>query len=391
MKLVFVSNALDHIQIPLCDAWHTLTEGNFTYVAVAGASAIRSNITSADINQSRPYVLRPYESMEQEQQAQQVIDEADVVILGTAPERYIYPRLKAGKLTFRYMERLYKTPFTLRNTPRRVLSALLHHSRFRRKPLHLLCAGAYAAADHAIFGNYKKKRYTWGYFPAFQPAEIQTLLEQKNAEETVELIWVGRFVALKHPEQVIELGRYLREKGYRFRINMVGYGEEEENCKKLVEAYGLQEQVLILGGRSPEQVRQLMSKASVLLFTSDRGEGWGAVVNEGMNSGCAVVASAQAGVSPYLVQDGKNGLLYDCGCLESLFEKTESLLRDKALREKFAQAGYETVKTLWNPEVAAGNFLKLVDSIKTGGPNPVKEGPCSNAPVLKDGWFKNNG
>ena len=38
MKIVFVSNALDHIQIPLCDAWEKLTDGNFTYVATAAAS-----------------------------------------------------------------------------------------------------------------------------------------------------------------------------------------------------------------------------------------------------------------------------------------------------------------------------------------------------------------
>ena len=387
MKVVYISNALDHIQIPLCDAWHRLTDGSFTYVATAQASAIRSNITAEDINKSREYVLRPYESSEQEALAVQAINEADVAILGTAPERYIHPRLRNNQLTFRYMERLYKEPFTLKNAPRRIVSAFLHHSRFQRRPLRMLCAGAYAAADHALFGNYRNKRYTWGYFPALFPVDIDMLLQSKQANDPVEIIWVGRLVGLKHPEQVVQLGAYLKEKGLDFHINMVGYGELEEACAAMVEQRGLQQQVEVLGARPPEQVRQLMDRANILLFTSDRGEGWGAVVNEGMNSGCAVVASAQAGVSPYLVRHGENGLLYDVSSQQSLNAKVEKLITDPQYRERLARQGYETVSTLWNPENAAKSFLELVQSIENGRPNPVQEGPCSAAPLLKDGWF----
>ena len=56
MKIVFVSNALDHIQMPLCDEFYLQTDGNFHYVAMAQSSAIRSDITSVDINRTKPYV-----------------------------------------------------------------------------------------------------------------------------------------------------------------------------------------------------------------------------------------------------------------------------------------------------------------------------------------------
>lgn len=387
MKVVYISNALDHIQIPLCDAWHRLTDGEFTYVAAAQSSAIRTNITAEDINKSREYVLRPYESCEQEALAMQAIDDADVAILGTAPERYIHRRLRNNQLTFRYMERLYKEPFTLRNAPRRIVSAFLHHSRFQRRPLRMLCAGAYAAADHELFGNYRNKRYTWGYFPALLPVDIDGLFQSKQTNDTVEIIWVGRFVGLKHPEQVVLLGEHLKEKGLDFHINMVGYGELEESCAAMVEQRGLRQQIDVLGATPPEQVRQLMDRANILLFTSDRGEGWGAVVNEGMNSGCAVVASAQAGVSPYLVRHEENGLLYDVSSQQSLNAKVEKLIIDSRYRQRLARQGYETVFALWNPENAARSFLELVQSIEKGKPNPVLEGPCSDAPLLKDGWF----
>lgn len=387
MQIVFISNALDHIQMPLCDELYLQTGGNFYYVATTKSSAIRSDITSVDINRTKPYVLRPYEGAEQEQATKKVICEADAVILGTASEAYISERMRENKITFRYMERLYKTPFTLYNAPRRIVSALLHHTRYQNKKLYLLCAGAYVACDHEMFGNYRNKRYVWGYFPAFNEQNIDVLLTKKKNNRMVEIIWVGRFIGLKHPEQVIQLAKYIKNQGISFHINMIGYGEMLDQCKELVRKLRLSE-VDILGAKSPSEVRVYMDKADILLFTSDREEGWGAVVNEGMNSLCAVVASAAAGVSPYLIHDGENGFLYNCKNQDSLNRKVEKLILDESLRVKLAKNGYQTVHDFWNPKNAVASFLALTDSILRKTLNPVKEGPCSPASVIKDGWFK---
>lgn len=45
------------------------------------------------------------------------------------------------------------------------LGAWLHHGRFQRYPLYMLCASVYTATDCYIFGNYKRRTYKWGYFP----------------------------------------------------------------------------------------------------------------------------------------------------------------------------------------------------------------------------------
>jgi glycosyltransferase involved in cell wall biosynthesis len=45
----------------------------------------------------------------------------------------------------------------------------------------------------------------------------------------------------------------------------------------------------------------------VFIFTSDRNEGWGAVLNEAMGSGCAVVAADLIGSVPYLIEHKKMG------------------------------------------------------------------------------------
>ena len=71
---------------------------------------------------------------------------------------------------------------------------------------------------------------------------------------------------------------------------MVGDGEMREQLKKRAGQEQLTQQVTFTGFQKPEQVRQYMEKAQIFLFTSDYKEGWGAVLNEAMNSGCAEAA-----------------------------------------------------------------------------------------------------
>ena len=56
-----------------------------------------------------------------------------------------------------------------------------------------------------------------------------------------------------------------------------------------------------------------MNEASIFIFNSDRYEGWGAVVNEAMNSGCAVLVSHVCGAAPFLVKQNENGRVYEYG------------------------------------------------------------------------------
>lgn len=48
------------------------------------------------------------------QEIKRKVIEADVVIIGSAPDSYIEQRLKDGKLTFKYSERFYKKGITVR-------------------------------------------------------------------------------------------------------------------------------------------------------------------------------------------------------------------------------------------------------------------------------------
>ena len=83
-------------------------------------------------------------------------------------------------------------------------------------------------------------------------------------------------------------------------MTFIGGGECEEELKKYTEQNRLEERVSFTGFLKPEEVRAYMDDADIYLFTSNFEEGWGAVINEAMNSGCAVIASHAVGAAPYI-------------------------------------------------------------------------------------------
>ena len=109
----------------------------------------------------------------------------------------------------------------------------------------------------------------------------------------------------------IEIAKRLVQEGYRFNMNIIGTGVLEKEIEKKIKENRLQKYIHMLGAMNPTQVREYMEKSEIFLFTSDFNEGWGAVLNESLNSGCAVVVSHAVGAAPYLIDDGQNGMLYE--------------------------------------------------------------------------------
>ena len=215
--------------------------------------------------------------------------------------------------------------------------------------------------------DYSAGSPTNGDTPAALPYDTETLLPQK---EPGSIFWAGRLLDLKHPDDAIRLAARLRDAGYSFSLRIAGSGTLEPKLRGMIAQYALESQVCLLGSLSPEQVRREMERSAIFLFTSDRHEGWGAVLNEAMNSGCAVVASDAAGSTPYLVGNGNE-----------LYENVVRLLEQPSTREAMGKHAYETITNTWNAQEAARRLVDLIRAISEGVPSPelYLEGPCSRA------------
>ena len=133
------------------------------------------------------------------------------------------------------------------------------------------------------------------------------------------------------------------------------------------------------------EVRDVMEKCHIHLFTSNYLEGWGAVVNEGMNSGCVEVVNAQVGAAPYLIRHGENGLVYPDDNYGKLEELVLSLCENWEQDKKMGKAAYETILDYWNADHAAAELLRFVTKLQQGRIEPAKEGPLSEAPAIRPG------
>ncbi len=371
--IVFLSNYFNHHQSALSDAFYRLTAGDYRFIATEPMTEERLKMGWGGENS--PYVLQ-YEDAPLE--CQELIDSAEVVIFGSAPYSMVKKRLKAKKLTFAYSERVYKKECPKWQIPLRAVKYFFKFGRY--KSVYLLCASAYTAPDYARTRTFIGKAYRWGYFPEVKQYEsIEALIRQKRPAS---LLWVARLIPLKHPELVIQLANRLKEEGYRFELNLIGNGEMEDQLLKMICDFNLQDCVHLLGSMKPAEVRAHMERSQIFMFTSDRNEGWGAVMNESMNSGCAVVASRVIGSVPFLVEHGKNGLIYE-GDFESLYNAVKTLLDRPDLCMEYGTNAYYTMKDLWNAEVTAERLLTVVEDLKTKkASNTYQEGPCSR--ILND-------
>ena len=375
MKITLISNYLNHHQLPIC--LEMIKNGvDFRFVATEPVPENRLQLGYDDMNKKYDFVVRAYED---EDEAFQLGLNSDIVIIGSADKKYIKERLKLKKMTFRYSERIYKDGFNLKTW----LSVLKNYAFFERN-VYLLCASAYTAYDYYLSFAYKNKTIKWGYFPEIYHIDINELMKCKQNNKKIEILWVGRFIDWKHPEKAILVAKRLKEDNYDFSLKMVGIGDQFDTIKKMIDDYKLNDYVKLTGSVNNKEVRKYMKQANIYLFTSDYNEGWGAVLNEAMNSGCAIIGSQAIGSVPFLIKNNHNGFIYDNDNFEDLYDKVKTIIDDKKLAFNFGKKAYETVFETWNAKNAVSKFLELVKKIEGKKDINEKNGPCSIAKPISN-------
>ncbi len=390
-SLTFFSNYFNHHQKALCDAFYALLGEGFAFVETMPMEAFRSQMGWGE--DTPAYVLRSYESDANEERAKKLALSSDLVLMGTAPEYYIEPRLAEGKIIFRYSERPLKEGFIKFFIPRLMKKYLHLHVRNRDKNIHILGASAFTALDYKkMFNSYPGKCYKFGYFPEHMKENADELMQHKadiaKADGVPTILWEGRMLRLKRPDVLMKAAHILRKKGFDFRLTFVGEGEVRPRLLAMRSRYGLEDIVTFHDFLSPREARLKMRDSQIYVMTSNFWEGWGSVIYEGLDAGCAVVASHACGATPWLVKHEQTGLVFKSGSAASLARQLQKLLENPELITQYGRAAYAQMDTEWNPTVAAQRTLQLAEAINNNEECPFEDGPLSKAPMLKNAWFK---
>ena len=384
MTFVFLTNYMTHHQLPFYKELREALGEELHFIATDKMEEERLNMGWSLKDEDIPGYMFMDDDVEK---AEKLIRESDVVLCGGADDYFLRERLDAKKFTLRYYERLFKDGYWHAFTPKSFSKNRNRHVRFKNDPIYLLCAGAYVAHDFNLIGAYPDKKFKWGYFPEFIEYSEDEL--KRKTPGSIKVLWTGRLIEWKHPEHALYAVAKCIKRGFDISFTMIGEGDMSARIDEMIKEYGLEGTVIRRPFVAPSEVREEMRRSDIYLCTSDFKEGWGAVVNEAMNAGCAVVGSSGAGAVPFLLKHEVNGMVYPSGEKEILTEAVSALCEDPMLRFRLGREAYNTIASEWNAKEACKRLLSFCNAELKGEYFAEDEGPLSKAGVIrpKEGWM----
>jgi colanic acid/amylovoran biosynthesis glycosyltransferase len=151
-----------------------------------------------------------------------------------------------------------------------------------------------------------------------------------SADAAIRLITVARLVEKKGLEYSIQAVANLVRQFPNLEYTIVGDGNLRQELSLLVERLNLQKNINMVGWKTPEEVRQLLSKSHIFVLASvlsSEGdfEGQGMVLQEAQATGLPVVCTNHNGFADSIL-DGQSGFLVPERDAEALSAKLAELI-----------------------------------------------------------------
>jgi glycosyltransferase involved in cell wall biosynthesis len=208
------------------------------------------------------------------------------------------------------------------------------------------------AKIHRVYNGIDLER-----FPTPAPAVINPLPR---------IISVGRLVAFKGFEYLIDACDELARRGFDFICDIIGDGPLRETLQAKIDMLNLSSRINLLGSLSQRAVLEALQAADIFALASVR-DAQGAtdvfptVILEAMASGRPVVSTRLAGI-PELVVDGETGVLVSPDDTAALTRALEQLLRDPELQLRYGRAGRARIEQHFRIEHTITPLLKLFET-----------------------------
>jgi len=157
-------------------------------------------------------------------------------------------------------------------------------------------------------------------------------------------LFVGRLSAEKGIGTLMQAWRELEG----VPLDIVGDGPLEADMRSEIGS-GRTSGIRVMGGKSPSDVRRLISTARFVIVPSECYETFGLVVIEAFSAGVPVICSGMGAVGE-LVADGENGLHFSTGDHRDLAAKVRWLSGNPNERDRMGEKAYDTYRTLYSEE-----------------------------------------
>lgn len=168
------------------------------------------------------------------------------------------------------------------------------------------------------------------------------------------VIHVSNFRKVKRVKDVIRVFRNIAAKT-KAKLLLVGDGPEKCVAWQLVEKYGLQDQVLLLGNQ--DRVEELYSISDLKLLLSEK-ESFGLVLLEAMACGVPCIGTNIGGI-PEVIKDQVSGFLVNVGDIQAASEKALTILEDKQLSKRLTEQAMKMVKTEFSSQKIVSEYERI--------------------------------
>ena len=199
--------------------------------------------------------------------------------------------------------------------------------------------------------------------PGVDPISEIPTNDLKKAEEILKgkknrLITVSRFDKRKNHEKVIMAIRNLKEIYPDIVYTCIGYGDEEENIKKLVIELKLENHVIFLKDIPNDLKNALIARSNIFIMPSiihkNSVEGFGIAYVEAAQYGIPSIGGKDGGASDAIIHE-KTGLICDGNKLEDIYASIDNLLKENKYLEYGKEAKINSQNFHWD---------KIIESYK---------------------------
>ena len=177
-------------------------------------------------------------------------------------------------------------------------------------------------------------------FSPLLPGEKKSARESLGLKEnTVVIVTTGRLDPQKGHAFLLEALNAPGIKNENVALLLLGCGVLEDNLKDIIKTRGLEDKVIFLGRK--KEVRQIVGCADIFVLPTIS-EGFGLSLLEAMALKVPCVASRTGGINE-IIEDGRDGLLAEPGCADSIAQALVKLIGDPGKRRGIALSGYDKV------------------------------------------------
>jgi glycosyltransferase involved in cell wall biosynthesis len=237
-----------------------------------------------------------------------------------------------------------------------------------------------ASKIHRVYNGIDLKRFPVPFLPP--------------ANSVPHIVTVGRLVAFKGFEQLIDACAELGRRGVDFVCEIIGDGPLRENLQEKVNKLSLWSRVTLPGSLSQGAVFEKLQAADIFALPSiiDRqgaSDVFPTVIMEAMSAARPVVSTQLAGI-PELVVHEETGLLVRSGDMIALVEALEQLIRNPELRLRYGRAGRMRIEQHFRIEQTIRPLLELLQRTCIAPPKTKTAPGIRQIAYLIDRWPDKN-